>query len=270
MTSPDAPNRDATQKLPLGACDCHVQVTPPSLDLSPQQWAENYAGHVAALGCSRGVLVPSPLHEVTPLQIRAALAHLGHSFRAAVPASPHHTAKEIASLASAGVKALTLSFSERAMAQAAKHADAMADHGMHLQIMLRQTIDAAVVADAIKDLPVPVVLDHMGWPDVKKGADDHRFNTLTQLLSEGRVMVKLSALYRLFPPPYDMAEPFIQKLIGANVDGLIWGSDCPYVTRPNSEMPDGGAAMDTVLRVVTNHDDLHKILVDTPAKLFDF
>ena len=110
----------------------------------------------------------------------------------------------------------------------------------------------------------------MGWPDLKLGPDESGFAALTELLAEGQVYVKLSALYRLCPPPYDQADDYVARLLAANPQGLLWGSDWPHLMLGDAEMPSGGAAMDTLLRTVTKAEDLKTILADNPAHLFDF
>ncbi|MGB0800003.1 MAG: amidohydrolase family protein, partial [Planktomarina sp.] len=175
--------------------------------------------------------------------------------------------------ADAGIKALRLNYVHGGVLSwdgARALAPRLAERGMHIQMLLNTHKHMVEIADDIRALPVPLVIDHMGWPDLKLGVNDPGFQTMVRLLAEGHIHVKLSALYRLCPPPYDQADEFVNLLLNTNPDGLLWGSDWPHLMLGDAEMPQGGAVMDTFLRLVTKPDHLQKILVDTPAKLFDF
>jgi len=86
------------------------------------------------------------------------------------------------------------------------------------------------IASGIKALPVPVVIDHMGGFDVNAGVDEPGFRTLLDLLASGKVWVKLCAYRNLLNAADPQAgRPFQQKLLEANPERLIWGSDWPHL-----------------------------------------
>ena len=118
-------------------------------------------------------------------------------------------------------------------------------------------------------MPVPVVFDHLAWPDVFLGTDDPGFQTLLRLVGDGAAYVKLSALYRLCPAPYDQAAPFVEALARANPDRCLWGSDWPHLMLANAAPPDAGRLFDAFIDVVTNTEAQRKILIDTPDQLFE-
>ena len=66
--------------------------------------------------------------------------------------------------------------------------------GWHIQIYASLAM-VTDVAGAIRDAPVPVVLDHMGG--ARAGDDDAAVRAVIELLSEGRCWVKLSGAYRV-------------------------------------------------------------------------
>ncbi|MEO0358961.1 MAG: amidohydrolase family protein [Pseudomonadota bacterium] len=290
MTYPNAmmpPDTRPTPKpLPANACDTHVHmVAGPEFPLwdgrvenpAPGQdfdgWLQKYTDHIAALGCTRGVLVHSILYGTDNRVTLQAVKQLGHGFKGVGLLPDDATDKDLDGFADAGIKALRLNYVHGGVLTwdgAKALAPRLADRGMHLQMLLNTHKHMVELVDDIRALPVPLVIDHMGWPDLKLGPDEAGFETLTQLLADGQVHVKLSALYRLCPPPYDQADTFVDRLLAANPDGLLWGSDWPHLMLNDAEMPDGGAVMDTFLRTVTRDDHLQKILVDTPARLFDF
>lgn len=84
------------------------------------------------------------------------------------------------------------------------------------------------LADQIGKLPVPVVIDHMGAPDLTKGGPEQPgFQALLNLMKEGNTFVKLCGAYRLDfgDNPWPKADPFARALIEAAPDQCIWGSD---------------------------------------------
>ena len=85
--------------------------------------------------------------------------------------------------------------------------------------------------DQIAKLPVPVVIDHMGAPDLSKGGPEQPgFQALIELLKGGNTYVKLCGAYRLDfnGAPWPKADPFARALIEAAPDRCVWGSDWPH------------------------------------------
>ncbi len=272
--------------LPDNACDAHVhlvagtefplwdgRVENPAPGPDFDGWLDKYRQHVHALGCSRGVIVHSILYGTDNRVTLEAVKRLGNGFKGVGLLPDDATDRDLDAFARADIKALRLNYVHGGVLSwdgAKTLAPRLRNRGMHIQMLLNTHKHMAEIADDIRRLPVPLVVDHMGWPDLKLGPDDPGFEILRQLLAEGKIYVKLSALYRLCPPPYDQADEFVAKLLAANPDGLLWGSDWPHLMLADAEMPAGGAVMDTFLRTVTKADHLQKILVDTPAELFDF
>jgi predicted TIM-barrel fold metal-dependent hydrolase len=79
-------------------------------------------------------------------------------------------------------------------------------------------------------LPVPIVIDHMGGFDVNAGTDQPGFRTLLELLASGKVWVKLCAYRNLLDAPdWQAGRAFQQRMIEANPERLVWGSDWPHL-----------------------------------------
>ncbi|MGB1236173.1 MAG: amidohydrolase family protein [Planktomarina sp.] len=290
MTLPNASMPPATKPspktMPENACDTHVhmvagpefplwdgRVENPAPGPDYDEWLKLYKDHIAALGCTRGVLVHSILYGTDNRVTLQAVKDLGNGFKGVGLLPDDASDKDLDAFADAGIKALRLNYVHGGVLTwdgAKALAPRLEDRGMHIQMLLHTHKHMVELTDDIRKLPVPLVVDHMGWPDLKLGEDDAGFDTLTQLLDEGCVHVKLSALYRLCPPPYGQADAFVTKLLSTNPDGLLWGSDWPHLMLNDATMPEGDAVMDTFLRTVTRDEHLQKILVDTPARLFDF
>lgn len=90
-----------------------------------------------------------------------------------------------------------------------------------------------VVARLAERFPeVPILLDHMAYPDVTAGAQAPAFQTLLNLARFPHVFVKVSGYYYYSRQPYPFAD--CHALFRALFDRfgparLIWGSDFPHV-----------------------------------------
>jgi predicted TIM-barrel fold metal-dependent hydrolase len=144
----------------------------------------------------------------------------------------------------------------------------LAERGMHLQILLHADEHLEALAGEIAALPVPVVLDHAGWPRDPEGPGVER---LCRLLGEGRAWVKLSGAYRFTAPPYREADALLRRLVEANPERCLWGSDWPHIMLGEGvERPDAGVLMDAFMRAVEGSEARQRVLVDNPAALHGF
>ncbi|KNG88382.1 hypothetical protein ANOM_003312 [Aspergillus nomiae NRRL 13137] len=94
--------------------------------------------------------------------------------------------------------------------------------------------------DSILDLPVPVIADHVGGalgrsklpPEFQESPlSQPGFSSLTSLARQGRVIVKISGLYRCSSnavSTYGDMKPIIESLAREVPDQLVWGSDWPH------------------------------------------
>jgi predicted TIM-barrel fold metal-dependent hydrolase len=129
---------------------------------------------------------------------------------------------------------------------------------------------------------VPVVFDHFGGAQATAGTDQPGFAALVALVGAGHAYVKVSAAYRSSEkaPAYGDVAPLARALIAANPERILWGTDWPH---PHAAPP--GAALDTPAAFYDIDDGLalnqlagwapsaairRKILVDNPARLYDF
>lgn len=123
------------------------------------------------------------------------------------------------------------------------------------------------IEPAIRALPLPVVIDHMGGFDVGAGIDDPGFRSLLRLLETGRVWVKLCAYRNLLAAAdFEAGLPFHQAMLRANPNRLVWGSDWPHL-RVVPE-PDTAQLLDTFKRWTADEVLATRILEANPATLY--
>jgi predicted TIM-barrel fold metal-dependent hydrolase len=147
---------------------------------------------------------------------------------------------------------------------------AMADLGWHLQLWI-DTRDLPDLLPALSRVPVPVVVDHMGRMEHRHGTQHPGFQALLRGVGEGRLWSKVSGAYRLgaTAPDYSEARPFHDALVAANPQNLVWGSDWPH-PRPEGPVPDAKKLLELFLDWTPQAAHRQAILVDNPARLYDF
>lgn len=114
-----------------------------------------------------------------------------------------------------------------------------------------------------------VVVDHFGRPDPALGVRDPGFRYLLDQAASGRVWVKLSAPYRIWPAP-DRApqgrQATLQLLDACTPARLLWGSDWPHTE--NRHHADYPQAHQWLHDWVEDDATRRIILAGTPSALF--
>ena len=157
----------------------------------------------------------------------------------------------------------------------------VAGRGWHVQALINpKTLSA--IADRIAGLPCTLVIDHLGLPDIEAGPAATSFSALVSLVEAGRVHVKLSAMERLAGRGrLERLRPFIDRLLAAGADRLVWGTDWPHTGGARTPgqpveaiepfaVVDDADALALLRDVVRGSNALQSILVETPARLYDF
>ena len=277
---PFAPTTPAIA-FPKGAWDAHVHLLGgPQYALSPTRvqnpapgydfddWLAMYRAHLAALGCGKGLIVHTILYGADNSVTRDAVSAMGKGFKGVGLLPDGASTQDIKAFAAANMVAVRLNYVHGGLLSwegARAMAPALADHGMHLQILIHADKHIEQIASDIRALPVPVVIDHCGWP-TDLAVDTPAIDTLCALLSEGHVHVKLSAPYR-FCTEWSAATPLIRRLIDANLDHCLWGSDWPYLMLNGVPMPHASARADS-FSAITSPEERQKILCTNPDRLF--
>jgi predicted TIM-barrel fold metal-dependent hydrolase len=147
-------------------------------------------------------------------------------------------------------------------------APALAEHGLHIQMLLHADRHIEDIAEDIRALPVPLVIDHLGWPAGPLTPDSAGFQTLCALMAEGHVYTKLSAPYRMCDAPYEEVADCTRALIEANPERCLWGSDWPHVMLNGAQMPRAAQLLDAVDAVIPDEATRRRIFVENPTHLF--
>jgi predicted TIM-barrel fold metal-dependent hydrolase len=276
-------------KTPPGAWDTHAHVFGPSdrfpygPDRSytpPDAPLPKYLRMLDTLGFAYGGLVQGSAHGRDNSAMLDALARHPKRLRGVAVADETVPVAELRRWNELGIRALRFNHFFRGgqlhyrggvtLENAKKLAPVMKDLGWHMQLW----IDVKDLPDTIpilREIGLPVVIDHMGRTDAQAGTGTPGFQSLVRLVGEGGCWVKMSGAHRLSKraPDYPDAKPFHEALVGANPDQLIWGTDWPH-PRIEGEMPNAGHLLDLFNEWTLDAAVRKKVLVDNPARLYGF
>lgn len=269
--------------LPPGTIDCHFHVfgpraawpyapnrsyTPPDASLG------EYERLAQIFGIERAVIVqPSPygMDNRRSMEV-VAQSHL--PMRAVLVVDPDVDDAYLLDAHAHGARGVRLNLlfgAGLALDTAQTLASRIRALGWHLQFLADvSTIDH--LSDFVRALRVPVVFDHLGHVPTRKGIHDRGFQALVGLVRDGLAWVKLSGTYRstgLASPPYTDTRVFIDALIEANPQQLVWGTDWPHPSIPVS-MPDDTDLVDQFLDWVDDDALREAIFVRNPERLYGF
>ncbi|MFN7751693.1 MAG: amidohydrolase family protein [Pseudomonadota bacterium] len=280
---PDPHLRAPAIPLPPGSCDCHAHVFGPAdrFPYAPTRAytpvdtpTPMYVAQLRALGCERAVLVQPSCYGTDNTAMLDALRSGSFPFRGVAVISGHEPDEELEAMHAAGVRGIRLNLYTRgallSLDDAQRLAARVRPFGWHLQIYA--SLSTLSDLDGLLDrLDRPVVIDHLGHPDVAAGPQAPGFRALLRALADGRCWVKLSGAYRLTQrhPRYPEALPFARALVAANPERLVWGSDWPH-TNFAGPMPNDAELADLLCEWAPDDTVRHRILVDNPARLYDF
>jgi predicted TIM-barrel fold metal-dependent hydrolase len=265
-----------------GGWDCHAHLFGPyerfalahERSYTPQEALEpQYIALLRRLGLAHGVLVhPSAYGDDHSLLLHALSAQ--PSLRGVAVVRPG-SALPLADLRERGVRGAR--FSHRSgdsanFAGSASFADlrelapALADAGLHAELWT-DCRALTEIAGEIEQLPVPVVIDHMGGFDAKSGVDDPGFRTLLRLLEGGRTWVKLCAYRNLLAEPdWEAGRVFQQKMVATNAQRLVWGSDWPHLRV--TPAPDPVQLLDMFMDWAGSDAVVRQVLALNPEQLY--
>jgi 2-pyrone-4,6-dicarboxylate lactonase len=289
LTWDPAPSRP-TVALPPGAVDAHCHVFGPAdvFGFAPERkYTPTDAGREQLfalrdhLGVARQVIVQATAHGADNSAMLDAVAAADGRARGVATVRPDVTADELARLDSAGVRGVRFNFLKRLVDAAptedlATVAAAVAPLGWHAVVYL-EAADLPDLEGFLARLPVAVVVDHMGRPDVTAAPDGPEFARFLRFVDRNDVWVKVSCPERLSvtgPPAVDGERnaytdvvPFARRMVSEFGDRVLWGTDWPH---PNltGHMPDDGLLVDHVRHIAPDDRARRLLLVDNPRRLY--
>lgn len=265
-----------------GACDCHVHIYGPRNKYPQARNRVFTAGEAsvdemlalhARIGIDRVVIVQPSSYGTDNSCTLDAIRRLGARARGIAVIDRSSNLVEKHALGIRGVRVNLQNAGEddpvRARAALEQAAARVAPFGWHVQVFTNVKVIASL-EKALAEMPVPVVVDHFGLPESME-----ELAPLVRLVKSGAAYVKLSAPHRF---ALDAAR-VARALIEANPDRLLWGTDWPHPAVRHTVPPervepfediDDGAGLARLREWTPDEAVFRKILVENPARLYDF
>lgn len=228
------------------------------------------------LGFSRGVIVQATTYGADHRVVLDALKVAGPNYRGCANAAVFSgtTDSQLADLDAAGIRGarfsrqgLGVSLTEAEFQRALEQVKAL---GWYVKVQPEASGVAGQIAPFEK-LDVPVVIDHMGRPDVANGRADPSCVKVLDLLARGNfyVMLSLGEKTSRAGPPWADVVPLARAYIEAAPDRVIWGSDWPHPVSVK-QPPNDADLLELLYSYTASEEERRKILVENPARLFGF
>ena len=267
---------------PPGAVDAHCHVfgpmarfpfSPKAKYLPADAGPEQLFALRDHLGFERNVIVQASCHGTDNAATLDAIAKSDGKARGVAVVDPAISERELAELHAGGMRGVRFNFLKRLVDNAPK--DKFLDlsgrlpKGWHVVIYFEADI-LEELRPFIDAIPVPIVVDHMGRPDVTQGFDGPDMRAFRDLLeSRHDIWFKATCPDRLDPAgdPWNAFAETVRPLVEAYPDRCLWGTDWPH---PNMQdnVPDDGHLVDMIPRIAPTESVRHKLLVDNPMRLY--
>ncbi|OYQ36664.1 2-pyrone-4,6-dicarboxylate hydrolase [Niveispirillum lacus] len=267
---------------PPGAVDAHCHVFGPmaQFPFSPKaKYLPQDAGPEMLfalrrhLGLSRNVIVQASCHGTDNAATLHAIAVSQGTCRGVAVVDPAIDDAELERLHDGGIRGVRFNFLKRLVDDAPKDRFLDVAHriqhlGWHVVVYFEADLleEMRAFLDAI---PTPIVIDHMGRPDVTQGPEGPDMRAFRRLLdSRPDIWTKVTCPDRLSTIPgwNDFAKA-VAPLVADYPDRVLWGTDWPH---PNMEksIPDDGLITDMIPRIAPSTALQHKLLVANPMRLY--
>ena len=282
---PDPDTRTPDYAAPAGACDTHCHVfgpadrfpyAPTRKYTPPDAPKENLAALHRKLGIDRAVIVQASCHGTDNSAMLDAIAASEGRYAGICNASDTFSDADFERLHDGGIRGVRFNFVKHL--GGAPDLDKMWDIVRHIEDLPWQVelhFDAGDLLEfehVIDDMPLPVVIDHMGRVPVADGIQQAPFQALLEKFDECKhLWIKISGAERISQagPPFTDAVPFGQALIEVAAERVIWGTDWPH---PNISkfMPNDGDLVDLIPAMMPEERIQKMVLVENPQRLFGF
>jgi 2-pyrone-4,6-dicarboxylate lactonase len=226
------------------------------------------------LGFSRNVIVQASCHGTDNAATLDAIARSNGMARGVAVVDSEIDNGQLEALHEGGIRAVRFNFLKRLVDNAPKDkfieiAKRIENLGWHVVIYFEADLlnELRPFFDAI---PVPIVIDHMGRPDVTQGPDGPDMRALRGLLdSREDINIKTTCPDRLDDAgaPWDAFAHAVAPLVSDYPDRCLWGTDWPH---PNMQdaIPDDGKIVDMIPLIATTTTLQQKTLIDNPMRLY--
>lgn len=265
--------------MPSGAVDCHAHVMRAGVPLVAERHSApardidvtEYLSLLDAHGIQYGVLTAPSFYGTNNTLLLDALARAAGRLRGTAIVEPAIADVELDSMNRQGVEGIRLNWVQRdsvpdTSSPAYRSLFArLRERNMHVELYVESRLLDRLLPPILES-KVPLVLDHLGFPDPARGVDGAGFGRVLAAMAAGNTWVKLSAPYRLGGAD---PQPYVDALLRAGgPQRLVWATDWPWVKYENTVTY--AECVDWLFQWVPDEGQRRTILVDTPRELFHF
>jgi D-galactarolactone isomerase len=269
-------------KAPANATDCHHHIYDARYPVDPKSTLRpadavvaDYRALQKRIGTSRNVLVQPSTYGTDNRCHLDALKAFGPSARMVAVVDDKISTEELQRMHTLGVRGIRFNLAQAGattpemMEPLSKRIN---DLGWHIQI----NAPAAKIMEVMPILETrvasPIVFDHLAHIPQPTGVNSPLFAKVRGLMDKGRTWMKLSGAYadtKVGPPSYSDSSAVARAYAKAYPERCVWGSDWPHPTEKD-KYPDDAVLFDLLTDWVPDEKARHRILVENPAKLYDF
>jgi predicted TIM-barrel fold metal-dependent hydrolase len=286
-----------SERLPKNSCDTHLHVfgdakaypvaNANALYQPPEDCTfEAMKALHAAMGVDRAVFVQPTIYGTDHRLLHDVLkAAPKQNFRGVAIVDDSVSDAELERLNSVGVRGARFNFGGRfklapSLDGLRRNLDRVRELGWFVKIFGFED-DFLPVADELRKIKIPAIIDHMGGPNYQRGTSQPAMLLILDLLKRENWWVGLSNgdLRSQSGPPWDDAVEFGRMLYEAAPDRCMWGTDWPHVhrfIRPHEAGPSDYAYNHEMQRAalleryVPDRAARDRVLADNPARFFGF
>ena len=270
---------------PPGAVDAHCHVFGP-MALHPFSAKAKYLPEDAGpaqlfalrdhLGFARNVIVQASCHGTDNAAVLDAIAQSQGPdgkprARGVAVVDPAISEAELQAMHAGGIRGIRFNFLKRLVDDAPKdkflEVANRLPKGWHVVVYF-EAESLAELRPFLAAIPVPLVIDHLGRPDVTQGPDGADLRAFRALLdSRPDISFKATCPDRLDSPPWDDFARAVAPLVADYPSRAIWGTDWPH---PNMEsrIPDDGHLVDMIPRIAPTAALQTQLLITNPMALY--
>jgi D-galactarolactone isomerase len=272
-------------RVPANATDSHMHIFDPARFPYPSPTATpppaasvaDYRLLQQRLGLTRVVVVTPSNYATDNRATLDAIAQFGPVARGVAVIDETFSAGQLHELHDGGIRGIRFNVTRPGGAGAElirPLAERISSLGWHVQIHM--TAEGIVEnSDHLRDLPVELVVDHMGRIPGAAGVDHPAYGVLRTLIDQGHTWVKVSGVYHDSsdgPPTYADRSRLAAAFVKAAPERMVWGTDWPHPSASRGEvpMPDDAAMLDLLGQWAPDECVREQILVQNPAQLYCF
>jgi D-galactarolactone isomerase len=270
-------------KAPANATDCHhhiynskFPVDPTATLRPPDALVDDYRALQKRIGTTRNVLVQPSTYGTDNRAHLEALAAFGPNARMVAVVNDKISTDELKRMHALGVRGIRFNLAQ-AGATTPEMLEPLSkrvnDLGWHIQINAPAVKIMEIMPILETKVASPIVFDHLAHIPEPDGVNHPLFTQVRGLMDKGRTWMKLSGAYadsKIGPPTYSDSSAVAQAYAKAYPERCVWGSDWPHPTEQQKGVPDDALLFDLLTLWVPDEKDRTRVLVENPAKLYDF